>query len=250
MRAPVTVIREFLGAIDASPGVPEKDIADRGLLLEYRLPHHGYARLAMSKGGRLAFLLHADGAGRPMTSVRFELRDRILAHVLRKFLLLGQDKDYAYGLTVALFTCSTFRAVQNCADVTMLHNEVARALALNFAPGSAYTCSARPMPSLRRMLNNESDLIWQDNFTVSERWSLTPDVDAAAARAESALQAWAAGAREAAATHVQARFRGWMARRTHAWNPATPLGRFYALRDFAELACTGCCCAPMIVHHS
>lgn len=242
MCTPVAVIQEFMAAIVAAPG----DVADRGILLEYLLPHRGYARLAVSKGGRLAFLLHADadGAGRPTTSVRFELnadeRERVHTHVVRKFLLLGgaPGSDDACALAATLFTCSKFRAVQNCTNPlhwNLLHGEVARALARNFGRGSTLRCSARPMPSFRRLLNNESDLIWQDDFIVSETWSMTPDADAAAARAESALVAWAAGAREAAATHVQARFRGWMARRTHAWNPATSLGRFYALRDFAGL---------------
>lgn len=148
MHSPVHIIRQFLEGID-----PEH--VDRGILLEYRLPHHGYARLAMSKGGRLGFTLHAESAGRPTTSVRFELKEIVLAHVLRKFLLMGDGRstDDVHSLVVALFTCSVFRAVQNCADVMKLHNEVAHALRLNFAPGSSNTCSACPMPSFKRLIN-------------------------------------------------------------------------------------------------
>lgn len=39
------------------------------------------------------------------------------------------------------------------------------------------------------------------------------------------------------ATIIQSALRGWLARKRYAWNPHTSLGKFYALRDFAKLAC-------------
>jgi len=136
---------------------------------------------------------------------------------------------------VAIFTCSFSPAVENCCDVTRIHDEVAKELRLNFGPGSNNTCTARSMPSFEHYINRGTGLIWRDAYTMSCLWSLTTDADDAVLRAERALRAWAAGAREAAATHVQSHFRGWMARRTHAWDPNTRLGRFYALREFAAL---------------
>jgi hypothetical protein len=230
MQSPVNVIRQFLGGIVAEPGVADVDIEDRGILLEYRLPlpRHGSVRLAMSKGGRLGFIIHAISGGRPTLTVRFELKEIVLAHVLRKFLLLGDD---VHALVVALFTCSISRPMH----VMRIHDEVAKELLLNFGPGSNNTCTASTMPSFEHFINEGTGLIWTDAYTASKMWSQTTDANAAVQHAEWALRAWAAGAREAAATHVQSRFRGWMARRTHAWDPNTPLGRFYALREFAAL---------------
>jgi len=96
MQSPVNVIRQFLDGIVAEPGVADVDIADRGILLRYvlPLPRHGCVSLAMSKCGRLGFSIHAFCGCRPTLTVRFELKKIVLAHVLRKFLLMGDGRSW------------------------------------------------------------------------------------------------------------------------------------------------------------